>query len=234
MTTTTTTDHAWPPVGLGAAIRLPGMPIQHVDQIDARGCATAEAHLLRTIAPLASRLRVRLVDGIPPAPLDTDQYPGAGDQQAVGELHQLVALVRAVRAQQAILRQREAEQRQHQQYRRDAARQRLLAEARPTLEKIASDLAGLDDDVEFIARFMRAVQRVTSADELIRFGSRLRETAAAAGAKKLPPIPSLPPQFDPLPAQRLAKLIGVLPIRISPAMRTMESDGRGAIERDEG
>lgn len=228
-----TATAAWPPVSPGASIRFPGGPILHIDQLDAQSCAAAEAHLLRDIASIASRLRVRLADGIPPAPLDLDQYHGTADVQAVGELHHLVSIVRAVRAQREILRQREAERAAHEQYRREAARSRFLAEARPALEKIAGDLAGLPQACQRIDQLMQDIRLVMSANELVPFAQRLHATAHAAGVRGLPTVPTMPADFDPLPAIRQGKAIGVLPIRIADSARTMANEGRAAIEEDQ-
>lgn len=223
------TADEWPETDLAEVITVNGA-LKTVSGLTSGECTTASVAMMTSIVELARKLRVKLENYIPAAPLKAEDFT-AENRPLARELNGYCLTLRAVRRQKEVLEAATAALARKERDRTLLAKQRLIDEAPAALERVNKALARLDDAVAFVDEFVQAVRLVASAPELISFAQRLRETAEKAGAKNLPPVPSLN-GHDPVVAMRLAKTAGILPVVVRESDQQMANDGRAAVMKE--
>jgi hypothetical protein len=225
------TADAWPEPDLAEVITVDGA-VRTVSGLTSGECTTASVALMKSIVELARKLRVKLENYIPAAPLKAEDFT-AENRPLSRELNGYCLTLRAVRRQKEILEAATAALARKEHDRYLLAKQRLIDEAPAALERVNKALSGLDDAVTLVDAFVDAVRKVSSAPELISFAQRLRAAAEKAGARNLPPVPSLN-GHDAVVAMRLAKVAGILPVLVNERDYEMANAGRAAIAKEQG
>jgi hypothetical protein len=224
------TADAWPEPDLAEVITVNGA-LKTVSGLTSGECTTASVALMKSVVELARKLRVKLENYIPAAPLKAEDFT-AENRPLSRELNGYCLTLRAVRRQKEILEAATAALARKERDRTLLAKQRLIDEAPAALSRISKTMANLEESAARVSQLMEDIRITTSAVEMLEYAHRLRKVAEMAGVRNLPAVPEIPEGFDPVPAQRFAKMVGVLPYKVSEKDWGTLTEGRAAIARD--
>lgn len=220
----------WLTPDLGEIIEVGGR-FRPVGSLSAGECSTAIGELVKAIAEIGKKLRVKMTDWVPESPLKAEAYTPE-NRALARQLNGLVLTLRAVRRQREVQEAAVAAQARKEHDRYLLAKQRLIDEAPAALSRINKTMANLEESAARVSQLMEDIRVTTSAVEMLEYAHRLRKAAEMAGARNLPAVPEIPEGFDPVPAQRFAKMVGVLPYKVSEKDWGVLNEGRAAIARD--